>query len=217
RYTRLRSQAPLVLRPTPDGVYLVGGAAGPMGGDAVTIEVDVRPGARLTMRSAAASVALPGPHPSVVSVRAHVAKGAMLRWQPEPTVLVTGCRHHLDAHIEVEDGGSVEWIEELLLGRHGEPSGSVVSRLHVDYAGRPLLRHELALGPEHPGWDSPAVTGGARAVGSLLVIGDRWTTCDARPHAAVMQLDGPGVQVVALAGDRLTLASALRKPADLHP
>ncbi|MGH9281089.1 MAG: hypothetical protein ACRD12_23765 [Acidimicrobiales bacterium] len=61
RYTRLRSQAPLVLRPTPDGVYLVGGAAGPLGGDTVTIEVDVRPGARLTMWSAAASVARPGP------------------------------------------------------------------------------------------------------------------------------------------------------------
>jgi len=29
----LRSQAPLILRQTPEAVYLVGGAAGPLGGD----------------------------------------------------------------------------------------------------------------------------------------------------------------------------------------
>ena len=51
RLARLRSQAPLILRGTPESVYLVGGAGGPLGGDDLTIEIDVRPGAELTVRA----------------------------------------------------------------------------------------------------------------------------------------------------------------------
>jgi urease accessory protein len=63
----LSSQVPLVLRRTPDAVYLVGGAAGPLGGDDLTLTIDVRHGATLRVRTATAAVtasaavpALPG-------------------------------------------------------------------------------------------------------------------------------------------------------------
>ena len=56
----LRSQAPLILRQTPEAVYLVGGAAGPLGGDVLELRIDVRAGATLRLRTAAAAVALPG-------------------------------------------------------------------------------------------------------------------------------------------------------------
>lgn len=218
RYPRLRSQAPAVVRTTPEGVFLVGGAGGPLGGDCVDIDIEVRAGAELTVRSAAAAVALPGAAPSHVRVRARVAPGASLRWVPEPTVLARGCRHQVDATVAVEEGGRLHWREELVLGRHGEAPGSVVSRLHVDYAGRPLLRHELALGPEHPGWDSPAVTAGARAVGSLVIVGaGAGGTRVLGPGAARLELDGPGVQIVALAPDRRALASALGQGRDPDP
>ena len=50
-----------MLRRTPDAVYLVGGAAGPIGGDSLELRIDVRAGAALRVRTAAAAVALPGP------------------------------------------------------------------------------------------------------------------------------------------------------------
>ncbi len=56
----LSSQAPLVLRRTPAAVYLVGGAAGPLGGDDLTLMIEVGDGATLRISTAAASVALPG-------------------------------------------------------------------------------------------------------------------------------------------------------------
>ena len=62
RLAVLDSRAPLVLRRTgPDEVYLVGGAAGPLGGDDLCLSVEVGTGDRLRLRTAAASVALPGP------------------------------------------------------------------------------------------------------------------------------------------------------------
>lgn len=218
RYPRLRSQAPVVVRPTREGVYLVGGAGGPLGGDGVDLDIEVRAGAELTVRSAAASVALPGAGPSWVRVNARVAPGASLRWVPEPTILAARCRHRVDATVAVGEGARLHWREELILGRHGEAPGSVVSRLQVDYAGRPLLRHELALGPEHPGWDSPAVTAGARAVGSLVLVGPGAGAARVPGgSAAILQLDGPGVQIVAVARDRRALASALGGPPGREP
>src|SRR5579862_7258838 len=56
----LASEVPLVLRRTPEAVYLIGGAAGPLGGDLLSLSISVGAGATLRMRSAAASIALPG-------------------------------------------------------------------------------------------------------------------------------------------------------------
>jgi urease accessory protein len=221
RLSRLRSAPPLVLRPTAEALYLVGGAAGPLGGDKVSLEVVVGPGAALTVRSAAASVALPGrpgAGESVVEVAARVAAGGLLRWEPEPTVVARGCRHRIDARIRVDAGGRLLWREELLLGRHGEPAGSVVTRLSVDAGERALLRQELALGAEHPHAGSPAVGGGARAAGSVTAVG--FSFAEGVPRAApaadgwggwaaVLDLPGPGVQVTALADDRRSLARLL--------
>jgi urease accessory protein len=211
RLTALRSEAPLVLRSTPDALYLVGGAGGPLGGDDLALDITVGAGARLTVRTAAASVALPGAGPSEVHVRATVAAGGELRWLPEPVVAAGGCVHHMQATIDLEDGAVLVWREELVLGRHGEIGGSVVTRASVDLAGQPLLRHELALGPRFPSGAGPAVTAGARAVGSLVLVGLEVTVPAATlgPTSAVLPLAGAGEQIVALAGGAVGLRRLL--------
>jgi urease accessory protein len=203
RLTSLRSEAPLVLRATPGALYLVGGAGGPLGGDDLTLEIEVGAGARLTVRTAAASVALPGSGPSQVRVRATVGEGGELRWLPEPLVAAQACHHHMEVELALEEGARLEWREEVVLGRHGEEGGSVLSRQTVDLGGAPLLRQELALGPRYPAAASPAVTGGARAVASLVVVDGRRPAPPAPvvlgPTAAVLPLVRCGVQVVAAA------------------
>jgi urease accessory protein len=174
RCTTLRSAPPLTFRETPEGLFLVGTAAGPLGGDELELVVDVGPGATLTVRSVAAQLAQPGPRagaPSSLRVEVTVAAGAELAWLPEPTVAVRGCHHRVTTVIRCAAGARLVWRDEVVLGRHREASGSILQRLRVDRAGRPLLRHDLALGPDWPSSAGPAVLGPARAVGSLVTVG----------------------------------------------
>lgn len=219
RLTGLRSEAPLVLRETADALYLVSGAGGPLAGDDLVLEVDVGPGATLTVRTAAASVALGGGAPSRVRVEARVGAGGTLRWLPEPVVAARGCDHRMEATVDVAAGGRMTWREEIVLGRHGEPPGSVASRLAVDAGGTPLLRHELAVGPSAPHAGGPAIVGAARAVGTLLVVDPLFgvghpSLPGPGAGSAVLALNGPGLQVVALDADALALRRQLDAAAD---
>lgn len=198
RCTTLRSAPPISLRDTPDGLYLVASGAGPVGGDDLALDVDVRRGASLVVRSAAASVVLPGPsgQPSSLRVRARV-DGA-LRWEPEPTILVAGCDHRATTTIELAAGASLVWREVVVLGRHDEPTGSLLQRLHVDRAGAPLLRTELPVGPRWPGADGPAGTDGALVVTSVLVVGLDQSAAPDGADGAVLQLAEDAWLVTAL-------------------
>jgi urease accessory protein len=215
---------PLALRRTgPRGgaaeVYLVGAAAGPLGGDVWRLEIVVGPGATLCLRSAAATVALPGRFgaESRWEIDAEVAADGLLDLAPEPLIAAAGARHRTLARIRVADGGALLWREELVCGRDGEQPGDVSSRLSVDHDGKPLLVQDLSVGPAAAGWRSAAVLGGARAVGTLLFAG---RAIDAAPpvgplatgsgaQAAVAALAGPGVLVTAVGTDVAAVRRAL--------
>lgn len=171
RCTTLRSAPPISLRDTPDGLFLVASGAGPVGGDHLQLDIDVRCGASLLVRSAGASMVLPGPSGEGSSMRVRAEVCGSLRWEPEPTVFVAGCDHHAVTTIGLTMTATLLWREVVVLGRHGEPPGSLLQRLHVDRGGAPLLRTELPVGPRWPGAEGPAGTDGALVVTSLLVVG----------------------------------------------
>jgi urease accessory protein len=219
RLVVVRSAPPLLLRRTlgaGDGteVHLVGGAAGPLGGDRLRLEVEVEPGADLCLRTVAASVALPGPDgsPSQMDVVAAVATGGRLAWLPEPLVAATGCRHAATGRVTLADGARLTWRDELVCGRYGEQPGDARVALAVTYGGRPLYQQELAVGPAAPGWDGPAVLDGARATGSMLWVGSGAVPpVVLGPTVALMPLaTGPAVLATATAPD----AAALRRHLD---
>ncbi len=198
----LASQAPLVLRRTPAAVYLVGGAAGPLGGDSLALRIAVGPGAFLRLRTAAAAVALPGPDgaESVLRVCATVADGGRLEYLPEPVVVTDGARHATLVSVTLAAGAALLLRDEVLLGRHGEAGGTARTELNVTYAGRPLLRQSLSVSGTDPASLGPAVLAGHRAVGSLLLAG---SPCGPGPGLgcpAVPQPTGPSVAVMPLAG-----------------
>jgi urease accessory protein len=209
RLSRLRSHGPLALRESGGAVYLVGAGAGPLGGDDLELSVDVGPGACLEVRSAAASLVLPGREPSRLVVRARVDAGARLIFSPEPAIAAAGCDHRAFADVTVEGGAELIWQEEIVLGRHGERSGRYVSRFDVTSGGVPLLRHELRVDSDAP---STAVLGDAKAVGTVLLTGKGLLT---EPYAseglAVLPLAGPGVLVTALATDTVRLRERLSR------
>ncbi|MEV5703794.1 urease accessory protein UreD [Actinoallomurus sp. NPDC052274] len=208
RITRLRSDGPLALREADGAVYLVGAGAGPLGGDDLELTIEVGPGARLDVRSAAATLVLPGRRGAGASrlvVRADVAAGGRLAFTPEPVIAAAGCDHRAPAEATLAEGADLVWREEIILGRHGEPPGRYTGRFDVTVGGTPLLRHELRIDEDAP---SGAVLGDARAVGTLLVTG-----ATAEPYAeeglAVLPLAGPGVLVTALAADAVRLRERL--------
>ena len=214
----LASQVPLVLRRTPDAVYLVGGAAGPLGGDSLSLSISVGAGACLRVRTAAAAIALPGLDglESELRVSVAVGEGGRLEYLPEPVVVADGARHATLVSVTLAPGASLVLRDEILLGRHGEAGGTARTDLQVTYAGQPLLRHSLSVSGTDPVSLGPAVLAGHRAVGTLLVVnhsGERQGACAhgaATPGVAVMPLAGPGVLVTALARDAVTLRKHLR-------
>jgi urease accessory protein len=198
RFPVLSSQVPLVLRRTPDAVYLVGGAAGPLGGDVLSLLIEVGPGAFVRVRTAAASVVLPSQDgaESVLRMTATVGAGARLEYLPEPVVLADGARHRVDLRVDLAEGAALLLRDELILGRHGEQGGSCVTRLRADVTGTPLLRHELTVSGTDQIHMGPAIMAGHRAVGSVLQVEPGWAVRGAdRPRARYT----PGVAVMPLA------------------
>jgi urease accessory protein len=155
-------------------VALVAGAAGPIGGDHLRLDVEVGPGAALAVGAVAATVALPGSHGEMSSsqVNVTVAEHGTLVWMPGTLIAARGCHHESVTTIRLEPHSRLLLREELMLGRHGESPGSLQQRLRVTLAGRALHDQELRVGPEAPGWGGPAVTGGRTALGTILVVGD---------------------------------------------
>ncbi|MFJ9112750.1 urease accessory protein UreD [Streptomyces sp. NPDC102283] len=221
----LVSDGPLALRRTrsPLAAYarvtVVGAMSAPLNGDRLAIGADIADGARLTVDSAAATVALPGPRadtgPSTYGVDLSAGEGAVLHWLPEQLVSAHGSDLHQTTRVRLAPTARLLLREEQILGRHGEPTGALTTRLTVHRAGRPLLDQQLAYGPDAPGgWDGPAVLGGHRAVGQLLLVDPAFEDAPlpARllgPTAALTPLAGPAVLVTAVAADARLLRGIL--------
>lgn len=235
RIERLRSEPPLVLRPTVNTgldpsdwagagaahVSLAAAAAGPLGGDEVNLDVTVGDGASLVLRTVAATLALPGPHaePSRSDLTFRIGRGATLVWLPEPTIAAGRCDHHAVTRIHLDEDARLITREQLVLGRHGEQPGNLRQRLRVTRGQRPLHDQELRIEADKPGWRGPAVTGGRTALGNLLVVdpsGDApATTESADKDVAVQHLTDTATLVTALAEDALTLRRTLDQ--HMHP
>jgi urease accessory protein len=210
---RWRSAAPVVLRPTGGHrIHLVQGAGGPLGGDDLALDVHVGTGCAVQLRSAAATVVQAGPSAGTAArwgVTASVADGAVLDWQPEPTVVCDRAHLHSRITVTLQRDARAVFREVVVLGRAGQRGGRFIGELVVDLDGAPLLAHTLLLDGADPALTGPAGTGGARAVGMLVELGH--LAEDALPQVgeqpglrwACSALEGPGRMVLAL-GDRVT-------------
>jgi urease accessory protein len=201
----LVTPAPLGARLSGGALYLLGTAAGPLGGDRLALTLRVTAGASLTVRSAGASLAQRGDGtPSLHTVIVHVEDGAHLVWDVEPLIAAAGCDHRTTATVHLGVGASVVWRDEVVLGRSGEAPGRCRSGLRIERDGAPILDHELST--TLAGWDGPAVTAGAKVVGHLAVVGQPVApTSVASVRAGWLRLGDDVGLAVALADDHATL------------
>lgn len=147
RLPRIECSGGITGRHTPDGtVHLVSAAATPLGGDVITFRVVVEAGARLRLRSVAATIALP----AVQEVTSHacwtVHCDGELDIDMEPTVVAATARHLTQTRVEIANTAALRLRERVQIGRSGERDGFWSGALRVDSDGRPLLRHRVEVG-----------------------------------------------------------------------
>lgn len=147
RRPRIECTGALTARLTePDTVHLVSAAATPLGGDYLHIRVVVETGARLRLRSVAATVTLPGAD----TVDSHaiwtLESDGDLDVDPEPTIVAADSRHHTATRLTIGPAGRARVRERVQIGRSDERQGFWVGSLHADVDGAPLLRHRMELG-----------------------------------------------------------------------
>jgi urease accessory protein len=186
----LSSDPPLELRRAADAVYLAQGAAGPLGGDRLELDVEVPAGRWLRVRAVAATLALPSRcgRAARVELRAHVGPGACLDLLLEPVVAADGAWVELVTDLELAAGARLLWREEVVLGRYGERGGRVTTRVDVNLDGRPLLRTGIDLCGNDPVTRAASTLGTHRAFGSLLMDGHGDGAPPAAPDRSVAEL-----------------------------
>ncbi|MGA9276115.1 urease accessory protein UreD, partial [Ilumatobacter sp.] len=152
---------------------LAASAAAPLGGDELTLDIDVGAGAHASVGTVASTIVLPGPDasPSSMRTRCAVAAGAHLDWRGEPTVSVRGSDHTITTTVELDASATCRIVEEVALGRTDEVSGRLRLVLRVGRAGAVLVQHAESFGPDVAGAGSLVSVGAARHVLSAIHVG----------------------------------------------
>ncbi|NUS81391.1 MAG: urease accessory protein UreD, partial [Streptomyces sp.] len=121
---------------------------------------------------AAATIALRGSttDPADYDVRLTADENASLTWLPQPLISTRGSTLHQTYTVDLAASSRLLLREEQLLGRTAEPPGHLTTRLTVRRAGRLILDQHTTYGVPAHAWDGPAVLGGHRACGQLLVV-----------------------------------------------
>lgn len=133
-------------RTEADTVHLLSAAATPLGGDVISVRIIVEAGARLRVRTAAATIVLPGAGSTESHSSWDLEVAGELDVDPQPTVIAGGARHHTDTRVRVARGATVRVRESVQIGRTGERDGFWTAALHADVDATPLLRHRVELG-----------------------------------------------------------------------
>lgn len=200
--TDMSATGQLVARQTgPPGptatVHLVAQAAGPLNGDDLSIAIDVGAGAALTVRTTAATLALPAAGAaqpaSKMTISAEIGEGGQLDWRPEPLVLAAGSDLDSSTTFRLAADARLHAQEIVVLGRHGEPGGRARTALAIDVAGDPVLRQRLdtdlldATG-RHVGWPE-------RVSATLVMVDPESPHEIGRSERGVLMSAGPGLLV----------------------
>jgi urease accessory protein len=147
RQPRIECGGGLAARRTePDTVHLVSAAATPLGGDAIHIRVVVEEGARLRVRTAAATVTLPGSTTPESHAFCTLDVAGDLDIDPQPTVIAATSRHFTSTRLDLTGAGRIRLRERIQIGRSDERQGFWSGSLHADIDRAPLLRHRIELG-----------------------------------------------------------------------
>jgi urease accessory protein len=170
-----------------------------VGGDALTVDVEVGEGCALLLEDIGGTLAYPGEgRRSAFDVRIRVAPGGSLTWRAHPFVIADGAAVDRSLMITLGAEAVLRLRETLVLGRSGERGGALRSALRARAGdGSPLLLEDLDLDGRRP---VPGLLGAHRVLDSVLMLGRRPAAGSAVPAGAdVLHLEAPGALARAVA------------------
>lgn len=214
-----RASSPLSVRACGGRVILASTAAAPVGGDELHVHVVVGAGATADVGSVAAMLVWPGPHgaASMLRTSCDVEEQGHLDLAPEPIVSVAGSRHRSFTRVQLASAATCRIVEEVSLGRTGEPAGDLELSLRVERDGTVLVHHDERFGPSSPGFMTSAGVGSARHVVSAVLVGVAAgrARVAVEPGCAVgwLPVADDAVMVLAVGGDRPAVRALLARVA----
>jgi urease accessory protein len=155
---------------------IVNTAGGVAGGDRLTLDVTVEPGARLIVTTAAAEkVYRTLAAAATMDVKLEVGAAAALAWLPQETILFDRARLKRTIDIDLAEDARLVLAEAIVFGRAGMgetvDDSFLLDRWRLRRGGR--LRHAEALrldGAVASRLAQPAVANGGIAVATVLVV-----------------------------------------------
>ncbi|WP_255310704.1 urease accessory protein UreD [Streptomyces viridosporus] len=193
-------------------VGVIGAMSAPLGGDRLALDITAEARTRLEVTTAAATIALRGStaDPATYDVRLAVGPHACLNWLPQPLISTRGSTLRQTFDVDLAPTSRLLLREEQVLGRTAEPPGLLSTRLTVRRDGRAILDQHTVHGDPATAWNGPAVLGGHRTTGQLLIVGPEVDT-DRKP---LVIGDGPaeGCAVMAPLADAPALLTTAVAP-----
>ena len=201
---------PNVHGPMPEVVFL-NTAGGLTGGDRLTYEGHLAPGARATLTTQTAERAYRsalGAAEMVVDLSA--GAGATLHWLPQETILFDGAALDRRTTVALEGDARLLMVESLVLGRAamGETVAALdlTDRRTITRDGAPVLIEPLRLTADVLARRSPATLGAARAMATIIFAAQGAEAALAPVRAALAE---PGTEAAASAWDGRLVVRAM--------
>ncbi len=177
---RRQHVGPLVVqRPFyPEGpichVYLVHPPGGIVGGDAVSLQVEVEPEAHALLTTPAATrFYRAGPHPRATLTQSLSVNAGALEWLPQETIVFDGARARSTTRVDLAGEARFLGWEIACLGRPANGETFDTGELQQDFLlyrdGEPLLLDRMRLSGGSAALGAPWGLAGNQAMGTLLM------------------------------------------------
>jgi urease accessory protein len=200
----LQVLAPLRLPDPATVVSVLNPGGGIVGGDRLTVDVDVGSGAHacLTTPSATKVYRTLGPE-ARQDVRLRVAPGGALEWVPDHTIVFAGSAFRQTMDADVQRGGRLILLDSFAAGRVAREGAWrfawLESAITIREGPRWILHDRFVLDPDGP-WAGIGCSDGYAYFGALVVIGEIDVSSLARAATSTLKRDG--VKGAAAAGPR---------------
>jgi len=173
----LQVLAPVALEDPAAIVSMLNPTGGVLGGDRLTVDIDVGAGAHACLTTPSATrVYRSAGAPAVQTVRARLAPGAVCEWVPDHTIPSPGAILEQSLTFEVGEGAVLLAIDAWAAGRVARGEAWTFTRLsstlRVQDAAGPVLHDRFVLAGARD-WSARGFTDGHAYFGSLAVIADR--------------------------------------------
>lgn len=208
----LQVLAPVALDDSAAIVSVLNPTGGLVGGDRLTIEIDVEAGAHACVTTPSATkVYRTSGRPAEQRVTVRLGHEAVLEWVPDHTIPFAGSAFRQTIEVEVADGATLFLTDAFSAGRiaRGEAwqFAEIDSAITVVDPEGAVVHDRMVLRPRTDAWDGLDPTDGAPYVATSIVVADHGLAAlaDGGPErhddavAAVGRLPRRGVMVRCLA------------------